>query len=155
MREVLRAHEVRSWLLPHEASGPAVLPLRSNSQQGKRVYRRGVDGAVVGHDQRHDHMQRRERAIRKCVETVARPQRPVGILGLGSFEIEEVRVLDGEDPQVGHLFGAGVKPNKMMEIPGAETRLVVDAHRGVNPAVGPDADRAPRIRVLAFDAVAK
>jgi hypothetical protein len=46
---------------------------------------------VLAHDQRHDDVQRRQRAVGQRVEAVARPQRPVWVLGLGALEVEEVR----------------------------------------------------------------
>src|SRR5260370_18354224 len=97
------------------------LPYGRNLQQGKGVNRRGVNRAVVGSDHRHDSMERRQGAVGKRVETVSRPQGPVRILSLGSLEIEEVRVLDSEYPQVGHLFSTWVKPHQVVEVPCAET----------------------------------
>jgi hypothetical protein len=63
----------------------------------------------VGHDQRHDHVQLRERAVGKRVETVPGPQGVVEVLALGSVEIKEAGILDGDDPRVGHLLRARVE----------------------------------------------
>jgi hypothetical protein len=41
----------------------------------------------------------------------------------------------------------------MMKVRCAEAGLVVDAHSGVHPSVGPETDRSTRIGVLPFNAV--
>jgi hypothetical protein len=79
--------------------GASLLLNRPNPQQREWCKRRGVHGAVVGHDQRHDHVQGRKRAIRKGVETVARSQGPVRVLGLRSFESKKSGFLTAMIPR--------------------------------------------------------
>src|ERR1043166_3484370 len=84
-----------------------------------------------------------------------RAQRAVWIFRLRPFEIKEVRILYCDHPEVGHLVGAGIVADDVVEVAAAEPGLVVDPDRGVDSSVGSDADRAARIRMLSFDSIAE
>ena len=132
---------------------PTCTSFGSILQQRERVDARGVERAVLRHEQRHVDVQRRERAVGQLVEAVASTASACRPCPGGS------RTSPGSctpsTPWSRHLLRRRVVADEVVQVARAEPRLVVDPHQGVHLAVVPDDQRPARVEVLPLDHAAE
>ena len=113
-------------------------------QKGEGIENRNVDASITRNDHGQAMVQGRDGAIWQSLESMA---------GLCLTGVARIR--DGQHTQIFHGTCFRVMTDQVMKIRTSKAGLVVNADDGIDPTIRADTDRATRVGILSFYALAE